>query len=45
VEEAAAKAVRFVLREVTDWALHRARQNADGGEERWCVAMPFRKSA
>jgi len=45
VEEAAAKAVRFVLREVADWALHRARQNADGGEERWCVAMPFRKSA
>ena len=45
VEEAAAKAVRFVLREVTDWALHCARQSADGGEERWCVAMPFRKSA
>jgi hypothetical protein len=45
VEEAAAKAVRFVLREVTDWALHRARQNANGGEERWRVVTPFQKSA
>jgi hypothetical protein len=45
VEEAVAKAIRFVLREVTDWALHRARRNANGGEERWCVAMPFQKSA
>jgi hypothetical protein len=45
VEEAAAKAVRFVLREVTDWALHRARKNANGGEERWCVVTPFPKSA
>jgi hypothetical protein len=45
VEEAAAKAVRFVLKEVADWALHRARRSANGGEERWCVAMSFRKSA
>jgi hypothetical protein len=45
VEEAAAKAVRFVLREVTDWALYRVRQSANGGEERWCVTMSFRKSA
>jgi hypothetical protein len=45
VEEAAAKAVRFVLREVTDWALHRARRNANGGEDRWCAVMPFRESA
>jgi hypothetical protein len=42
VEEAAAKAVRFVVKEVTDWALRRARQSANGGEERWCVAMPSR---
>jgi hypothetical protein len=45
VEEAAAKAVRFVLREVTDWALHRARQSTNGGEERWFVVTPSRKSA
>jgi hypothetical protein len=45
VEEAAAKAVRFVLKEVTDWALHRARRSANGGEERWCVVTPFPKSA
>jgi hypothetical protein len=45
VEEAAAKAVRFVLKEAMDWARSCARKNADGGEERWCVAMPFRKSA
>ena len=40
VEEAAAKAIRFVLREVTDWALHRAHHSANGGERRWCVATP-----
>jgi len=45
VEEAAAKAVRFVVREVTDWVLHRARQSANGGEERWFVITPSRKSA
>jgi len=45
MEEAATKAVRFVLREVTDWALHRARRSANGGEERWCVVTPFQKSA
>jgi hypothetical protein len=45
VEEAAAKAVRFVLKEAMDWAHSCARKNADGGEGRWCVAMPFRKSA
>jgi hypothetical protein len=45
VEEAAAKAVRFVLREVTDWALYCVRRSTNGGEERWCVAMPSRKSA
>jgi hypothetical protein len=45
VEEAAAKAVRFVLREVTDWALHCARRSANGGEERWCAVTPFPKSA
>jgi hypothetical protein len=45
VEEAAAKAVRFVLKEAMGWARSCARKNADGGEERWCVAMPSRKSA
>jgi hypothetical protein len=45
VEEAAAKAVRFVLKEAMDWARSCARKNANGGEERWCVAMPSRKSA
>jgi hypothetical protein len=45
VEEAAAKAVRFVLKEVTDWALHRARRSANGGEERWCAVTPFPESA
>jgi hypothetical protein len=45
VEEAAAKAVRFVLREVIDRALHRARRSANGGEERWRVVTPFQKSA
>jgi hypothetical protein len=45
VEEAAAKAVRFVLKEAMDWARSCARKDANGGEERWCVAMPSRKSA
>jgi hypothetical protein len=45
VEEAAAKAVRFVLKEAMDWAHSCARKNADGGEERWRVVTPFRKSA
>jgi hypothetical protein len=45
VEEAVAKAVRFVVREVTDLAFHRARRNANGGEDRWCAVMPFRESA
>jgi hypothetical protein len=45
VEEAAVKAVRFVLKEAMDWARFCARKNANGGEERWCVAMPSRKSA
>jgi hypothetical protein len=45
VEEAAAKAVRFVLKEAMDWARSCARKNADGGEERWCVVTPFPKSA
>ena len=45
VEEAVAKAIRFVLREVTDWALNRARRSANGGEERWRVVTPFQKSA
>jgi len=45
VEEAAAKAVRFIVREAMDWARSCARKNANGGEERWCVAMPSRKSA
>jgi hypothetical protein len=45
VEEAAAKAVRFVLSEVTHWALQRARKNAHGGDGSWCATMPFRKSA
>ena len=45
VQEAAAKAIRFVLKEAMDWARSCARKGADGGEERWCVAMPSRKSA
>jgi predicted dinucleotide-utilizing enzyme len=45
VEEAAAKAVRFVLKEAMDWARSCARKNANGGEERWCVVTPFPKSA
>jgi hypothetical protein len=45
VEEAAAKAVRFVVREAMDWARSCARENANGGEERWCVVTPSRKSA
>jgi hypothetical protein len=45
VEEAAAKAVRFVLKEAMDWAHSCARKNADGGEERWRVVTPFPKSA
>jgi len=45
VEEAAAKAVRFVLREVIDWALYRAGRSTNGGEARWCVVTPFPKSA
>jgi hypothetical protein len=45
VEEAAAKAVRFVVREAMDWARSCARRSANGGEERWRVVTPFRKSA
>ena len=45
VQEAAAKAIRFVLKEAMDWARSCARKNADGGEERWCAVTPFRKSA
>jgi len=45
VEEAAAKAVRFVVREAMDWARSRAHKIANGGEERWFVVTPFPKSA
>jgi hypothetical protein len=45
VEEAAAKAVRFVLKEAMDWAYSRARKNANGGEEQWCAVTPFPESA
>jgi hypothetical protein len=45
VEEAAAKAVRFVLKEAMDWARSCARKNANGGEERWRAVTPFPKSA
>jgi hypothetical protein len=45
VEEAAVKAVRFVLKEAMDWARSCARKNANGGEDRWCAVMPFRESA
>jgi len=43
VEEAAAKAVRFVLREAVDRARSCARKN--GGEEQWFVVTPFQRSA
>jgi predicted dinucleotide-utilizing enzyme len=45
VEEAAAKAVRFIVREAMDWARSCARRSASGGEERWRVVTPFQKSA
>jgi hypothetical protein len=45
VEEAAAKAIRFVLKEAMDWARSCAHKNMNGGEERWCAVTPFPKSA